>query len=369
MTLLPLWTSLAGQARPCLLRRVWDERLGSESVAALERLGLLANAPRAQWLPCTGDCGGVEHRAVEPTPVGENRWRVVCRAGLGCLPDEVPGEELEVLTAEGASLATWLRRQLRATGQPVRSEQPGVYGLGRLPWRGEVREGFLVTGQTTPRLRLLLRDLDGLMVRRLVLVPRATALTSELQGMHGPDAPTTLIGLEDVLDLRAGQLLLRLPDALTAPPAGLVETPAGIAYLPGGPQRLSRRELDALAERAHEFDLFVDMTRVVEGSRHPASRRDPEEGVQPSSLTRNEAAAVVELVRARAPLAQRDFKKVSVSSMRKLIDAVRGNVDVSEGRYRWRSIHTLKGDTPETKRWAFRPPADLRFAVLAPLDE
>ena len=36
-------------------------------------------------------------------------------------------------------------------------------------------------------------------------------------------------------------------------------------------------------------------------------------------------------------------------------------------RYEWRSTELLRGDTPEAKRYWFRPPEGLRWALLRPL--
>lgn len=56
-----------------------------------------------------------------------------------------------------------------------------------------------------------------------------------------------------------------------------------------------------------------------------------------------------------------------VNHPEKLIEAARRELDVKLSRYEWRSTELLRGDTPEAKRYWFRPPEGLRWALLRPL--
>jgi len=56
-----------------------------------------------------------------------------------------------------------------------------------------------------------------------------------------------------------------------------------------------------------------------------------------------------------------------VNHPEKLIEAARRELDVKVSRYDWRSTQLLRGDTPEAKRYWFRPPEGLRWALLRPL--
>jgi hypothetical protein len=50
----------------------------------------------------------------------------------------------------------------------------------------------------------------------------------------------------------------------------------------------------------------------------------------------------------------------------RLVEIARKTVDVPLGRYAWRCFHTVRGATPEAKAYAFRPPAEMSYAVVVP---
>lgn len=50
--------------------------------------------------------------------------------------------------------------------------------------------------------------------------------------------------------------------------------------------------------------------------------------------------------------------------MERLVERARQKLNVRLGRYKWRAIQTLAGDTPEAKRWQFKPPEGMAWAVV-----
>lgn len=72
----------------------------------------------------------------------------------------------------------------------------------------------------------------------------------------------------------------------------------------------------------------------------------------------------MELITTGRSLRAGDFKTVAVNAVDKVVEHARRKLDVRLGRYEWRAIHTLKGATPEAKRWQFRGEAPGRWAVI-----
>jgi hypothetical protein len=122
----------------------------------------------------------------------------------------------------------------------------------------------------------------------------------------------------------------------------------------------------ALVARAAELDLFIDTTITVDGGGHRGVRRDDRGVAEEAALTKHEAAALVELISTRKALRAGDFASVGVNAIDKVVERARSKVDVKQGRYKWRAIHTLAADTPEAKRWQFNPPSEMRFAITFP---
>src|SRR5690606_42151746 len=112
---------------------------------------------------------------------------------------------------------------------------------------------------------------------------------------------------------------------------------------------------------------FLDATRKAGGSRYRGGRLDGDT-FHEEFLTHNEAQAIIELVRTGRPLRAGEFDSLNLNNMDRLVERARKKLDVRLGRYAWRAIHTLTGDSPEANRWQFRPDQLTRWAVLAPLD-
>jgi hypothetical protein len=115
------------------------------------------------------------------------------------------------------------------------------------------------------------------------------------------------------------------------------------------------------------FDFFLDTTVTVERGGYAGRRSHPQAEPETCVLTPSEAAVIVQLVSARVALRAGDFDGVAVLHVDKAVERARQKLDVRLGRYRWRSIHTLRGDARTTKRYQFNPPADLTWGVVVPL--
>jgi|GEM_PF-2572467 len=370
--------TLISNVSPCQHRRRWREEVGDEVTLALEQQRVLDPGERANWYPCGGSCGGLSERQVTDEQLPDGRWLAVCGdEEVNCSPMKLHEADLVMLTVSPPALATWLRRALGATGHTHGFPQhKGVEGLGRLIWEGEDREAILALGGAREGLRRLLEERGLQRTPTVVFIPSRIGLDGDLVARHPPGSLVALADLRDLVSVEAGRLVL-VP-ARSGPQRVLpVREPAGAPYAAEpivaevfeatGKRGLSASACALLIEQHTTFDLFLDLTRVVEGSRHPTSRRAPSGEVTVSSLSRHEAEAAAELIHRREHLGRGEFKTVSARAINKLIEGVREALDVKLGRFGWRAFHTIRGETAEKTRWHFNPPATLKFAVLVPL--
>jgi hypothetical protein len=312
-------------------------------------------------------------------PIGDDRWLAVCgHDEEGCLDEELEGRDLELLAAAGQGLAAWLRTALGATGTALRlPRHPGVHGLGRIRRGDEDRDAILVTGATASQLEQFVGDLSRTGSRWLVLLPNWGAVHGELR-LHAGGGLVHLAALETMFHLEAGQLTMRtdalypttpapLPLLVSEPPLTPPAAPAVcVVHDHDGRRELTVAGYQALVARAGDFDLFIDTTVTAERGGHRALRRDLQARSEETSLTRHEAAVLVELITTRRAMRSGDFPSVEVNALAKVIERARRKVDVSLGRYAWRAIHTIASGLPEAKRWQFNPPEALCFALIVP---
>jgi len=98
-----------------------------------------------------------------------------------------------------------------------------------------------------------------------------------------------------------------------------------------------------------------------------ASRREDGRTIA-GTLTPAQAQAYAELMQAGRPLRAEELRSVrGMNHPEKLLEGARRVLDVRTSRYAWRATHLLRGDTPEAKRYWFRPPPSLRWALLQPV--
>lgn len=363
-------SSLTGKARPRLHRPRWRELLGAPELALLERCGWLHNDGSESWYPCGGTCPESNTRLVYPEPTEDNLWRVVCPT-FECLDEEVPSCELEVLAAESGVLARWLREQLRASGVPLRFEQPGFHGLGRVPWQDAVREGVLITGVVPHKLPPVLRELREVAPFSVVFVPEIQQLSAELRGAHSARSSVTLVGLDELLELRGGQLDLRRSTmGVREPPAPPYQAspPMAQVHEANGQRELTRSAYDALVSQRASFDLFLDQSQPGPRRNFLALTRDATGAAKEVRLSAKEMAVLIELIRAPLGLKLAEFKSVDVRAPDRLIERARSKIEGRAGRGGWRLFKTLAGVEEGTQRYAFQPPAGFRFAAIVPLN-
>jgi hypothetical protein len=209
----------------------------------------------------------------------------------------------------------------------------------------------------------------------VVFVPSLAVLDGEWQARFAPGSAVEVVDLRKLVAIEAGRLVL-VP-ARSGPQRVLpVREPAGAPYAAEpivaelfevtGKRELTAKECALIRQQEASFELFLDLTCVVEGSRHPASKRMLSGARKTATLSRIEAEAAAELVQRKESLGKGDFKSTSAQEPRKLLEGIREALDERLGRFRWRAFHTNRGDTPEQKRWQFKPPETLKYAVLVP---
>lgn len=344
----------------------WHARIGPALTALLVRAGVLVAGEPASWFPCGGPWGdGCPRRVVENRGCASHPFVAVCgRDDDSCVEVLLRADAREVLTLSLDGLVRQLRRILGVAGAVERDVGfPDARRLGE-------RAGLQVFLALSPALP----GFDAWLAARgdaLVLVPVGRGVPSALRYRFASGQRVELVPLRDVLRVDDGALVGALPERLlnVREPAGLpyVARPAVCVVIDHeGRRALNADEYRALVARARELDLFVDTTVTVDGGAHRGLRRDSAGDVEEAALTKHEAAAIVELISTRKALRAGDFATVAVNAVDKVVERARSKIDVKQGRYKWRAIHTLAADTPEAKRWQFNPPPTLRFALAAP---
>lgn len=181
-----------------------------------------------------------------------------------------------------------------------------------------------------------------------------------------------LLFLEDVLLVRGGELVLTRDRwgsfGVAEPPAPYGDAPGVYCEALAGDdaEHLTESEYRARLATREDQHLFIDMLSAGQGGRHPAGRRNGREVFEETTLTPNEAAALAELVARRSPLRPTELQSVSVTHPDKVIEQGRRKVDVRLARYQWRAFHTIRGDTPDAKHYAFQPPDGFRCLIFRP---
>lgn len=353
---------------PAMLVSQWRERIGVELTALLVRLGALVKKDAAAAYPCGGPLGdGCPRRVVENHGCASHPFVAVCgRDDASCPEVLLRAEDREVLALSIDGAVRVLRRAL-GIGGAIERDDAGFPDARRIGERGG-RGVFLALSPAFP-------GFDAWLAARrdaLVAVPFGLGLPTATRDRFGAGQRVELVRLRYVLRLEGGVIVGALPEPILAlrerlgAPYG-ARSPTCIVIDNDGRRALDASEYGALVACARELDLFVDTTVTVDGGAHRGLRRDDDGVVQEAALTKHEAAAIVELISTRKALRAGDFGSISVNAIDKVVERARSKIDVKQGRYKWRAIHTLAADTPTAKRWQFNPPADLRYAVAQPL--
>ena len=351
---------------PAMLASQWRERIGAVLTALLVRLGVFVEKEAALSYPCGGPWGdGCPRRVVENHGCASHPFVAVCGQDDGSCPEVLlRAEDREMLALSIDGLVRFLRRAL-GMGGAVERDDAGFPDARRVGECGG-RDVFLALSPAFP-------GFDAWLAARgdaLVLAPFGLGLPTAVRDRFGAGQRVELVLLRDVLRLEDdGAIVGALPEALLS-----LREPAGPPYAArsvicivvdhDGRRALTAEEYMALVARAAELDLFIDTTITVDGGGHRGARRDDRGAAEETVLSKHEAAALVELISTRRALRAGDFASVGVNAVDKVIERARSKVDVKQGRYKWRAIHTLAADTPEAKRWQFNPPRQLRFAVV-----
>lgn len=342
----------------------WHARIGPALTASLVRAGVLVAGEPASWFPCGGPWGdGCPRRVIENRGCASHPFVAVCGRDDGsCVEVLLRADERKVLTFSLDGLVRQLRRMLGVGGAVERDVGfPDARGLGERAGRPV----FLALSPALP-------GFDAWLAARgdaVVLVPVARRVATALRDRFAPGQRVELVTLRDILRVEDHALIGALPERIlqVREPAGApygARPPVCVVIDHEGQRALSAHEYRSLVARAGELDLFLDTTITVDGGAHRGLRRDDAGAVDETALTKYEAAAIVELISTRRALRAGDFATVGVNAVDKVVERARSKIDVKQGRYKWRAIHTLAADTPEAKRWHFNPPDRLRFAVV-----
>jgi hypothetical protein len=281
-----------------------------------------------------------------------------------CVEVLLRADAREVLTVSIDAFARQLRRVLGVGGAVERDA--GFPDTRRIGERAG-RPMFLALSPALP-------GFDAWLAARgdaVVLVPVARGVPTALRDRSAPGQRVELVTLRDILRVADDALVGALPERVlqvrepAAAPYGA--RPAVCVVIDHEGQRaLNADEYRALVARARDLDLFVDTTVTVDGGAHRGLRRNDAGEVEEAALTKHEAAAIVELISSRKALRAGDFGSVGVNAVGKVVERARSKIDVKQGRYKWRAIHTLAADTPAAKRWQFNPAPEFRFALAIP---
>lgn len=313
-------------------------RLGREVFSALERVQILVRAePRTYPGGGTGSGMAGDPHAADLTSVSKLRLARMVQELLG------------------PTLTSDVRRQVPYN----------FFTLGLGTWGTRERMIFLLFNpEVLPKLFDVRVDAYH---GSLMLVPTRRGVPGSF-ALQDYSARLELMFLEDIMSVEDGRLCLDRSKVITSlsPPAMSGEPMFQILDR-GGMRYVGELQARQLATRAADLDLWIDMTNALEAGRFRAGRRLLDGTHEEVVLPRNHAAAIAELAECRLALQPRDFVSIELVDAARVVQRARRAVDVRLSRYTWRSIHTLRGETPGAKRYLFNPPQDLLFAILKPI--
>ena len=361
--------ALQGAQLPAGTRLELDARFGAEVTSDLIAAGLLVPGERATRYPCPRGGSSCPRDVIEN--VGDPDFPFVA------VP---PGPEhcCDAVRLTAAEVATWttsrqrlfalLTNVFRIKGPAnLRDEVfPCAHRLGRAVWLGQERDVLLCTNLNgaAPTAFLLARKAQR--QPTLVLAHARTRFTSPDVDAHFASGEVVVVFLEDELELVSGQVQRRQVLMVREPVATYGATAFCVLVDPDGAREIDETTYREVLAGAEDLDLFLDLTRTVRAGRHPTGRREDGVLIQ-GSVTPQQGAAYAELMERQQAVRAAEVRALNgVNHPEKLIEAARRELDVKVSRYDWRSTQLLRGDTPEAKRYWFRPPEGLRWALLRP---
>ena len=134
-----------------------------------------------------------------------------------------------------------------------------------------------------------------------------------------------------------------------------------------GKRSIGAGEYTAVVAHPEQFDLFLDAVAPGNSRAYMGGYRDPNGRFHHVTLSALQMRVLTELVSRAVPLRPRELRSVQTAGTQnpaKIVDGARKAVDVRLSRYSWRSFHTLPGESPDQRRYMFRPPQSLRCACI-----
>jgi hypothetical protein len=361
---------LQGAAIPGGERKSLDAELGRETVDALIASKLLVRGARATRYPCprggshcprevVPNVGDPEHPFVAVPPSGE----------LCCDPLPLTEADLATWTFSYRAFAATLARLFAIRGEAnVQNEVfPATFTLGRCVHAGLERDALLMLdlNGSAPASFLRARQAQG--QPTVVFAHARSRFVSPEIDAHFRTGPVVVVFLEDELEVGFEGVRRRADATLVL--ADNVATPAAFCAVvdAGGRRTIDEAEYRRIVASAEDYDLFLDTTTTVDAGRYACGRREGGAFVR-SAVTSYQGLAYAELMRRHAPLRAAELEALrGVNHPEKLVEAARKEVDVQLSRYKWRATELLRGDGGKAKQYWFKPPAELRWVVLATL--
>ncbi len=354
---------------PKLPARQFRELVGDVVAEALLSADVLTRGAVATTYPCHMSCHGCPRRIVRNFGHAVFPWVAVCGQQSPACNDVPLGGDLEAYQLSHESFASKLRQLMGLDGafQMLDSTYPDTVQLGELRAPEGVCEVFLSLGRWgwSCSLATLLAERLSVLRRSIVFAPTPRGIPAPFIHRYGGGGHVVLGFLANVLDGRAGHL------ALTQAFERLVRSrPEAvpvfcIAYTSEGTRQLSRDEYEKLVQSAHDLDLFLDVVVPRHGRKYAGGYRRGAGPFVQVEISTSEARALAELVVRGVTLAPRELASLkAVGGRAKIVQSARKKVDVRLRRYEWRAFHTAVGEGAEERRYVFRPPPTLRYAVL-----
>ena len=364
--------ALQGGQFPAGTRAELEARFGALVTDELIAAGLLVRGKQATTYPCP-NLGACCPRTVVPNP-GDEAFPFVdipSDATHCCDAVRLTADDLATWTTSRARLVAIVSEHFRVNG-PANLRDPAfphAHRLGRAVWQGLEREVLLCTNLNGPSAVAHLLARKAQQLPTLVVAHARTRFTSPDIDQHFATGHVVVVFLESELELVAGQVarreVLMVRDSVTPYKAA----PFCVVIDASGRRTLDKADYDAFVARAEDdLDLFLDLTTTVAAGRHPTGRREGAVFIR-GSVTPQQGGAYAELMERQQAVRAAAVRAIqNVNHPAKLIEGARRELDVKISRYEWRSTELLRGDSPEAKRYWFRPPKDLRWALLQPLD-
>ncbi len=287
------------------------------------------------------------------------------------MPTRLRRAEIETVVSSLSCLVLMVRELFDLVGEPNLqvSPFPRVYPIG------ETRAGRLVllsTRTNGPDFAAFLRAQSIIRRPSVVLgLCRGVCIEATFEQWFGRGNHVELAFLEDLLVLDGEAIVLA--DTLATRNVPTHVAVVCLAFTHEGEMRLTREQYRALLLRRDEFALFLDLQTPVDGARYYVHKIDENAILTRGTVAKHGANIIAEYVRRRdqalLPLEIAYAKTAKLTNGDKIIEKARQQLDIKgkDGRYSWRAIHTRPGETRESKRYVFAPPADLKFAVIVPI--